>query len=329
MLVTRAYLELTGFPRVGGGGLHIAHLLWGGLLLLVGLIGPLAYVGAGPRRFSAIVGGIGFGLFIDELGKFITSDNDYFFQPAIALIYLVFITLFLVFRALEHGALSGREQFVNAVNLLTDLVQYGSKRDRQLILHLMDQSRIGEPLTGDIRTIVGNVEIHAESNPSVVTRFGEHAWSFYDRLIAWPLLHWTLLIVFPIQAALGALATVFPGANTEVMRLAGVRLFEPLAANPLLAHLATLSAVVSFVLVLFGVARLRHSRLSAYRWFERSVLVAIFFTQVLLFWQDQLSAIGGLAWNLFLFSVLRFLISQEEARTGTAKPTVPSGASPA
>ena len=28
--ITRYYLELTGYPQVGGGELHIAHLLWVG-----------------------------------------------------------------------------------------------------------------------------------------------------------------------------------------------------------------------------------------------------------------------------------------------------------
>ncbi len=37
ILVTRAYLALTGYPQVGGdGGLHIAHVLPGGPLMLVG-----------------------------------------------------------------------------------------------------------------------------------------------------------------------------------------------------------------------------------------------------------------------------------------------------
>jgi hypothetical protein len=44
------------------------------------------------RRAAAIVGGVGF--FIDELGKFITEDNNYFYNPAAALIYLIFIGLF-------------------------------------------------------------------------------------------------------------------------------------------------------------------------------------------------------------------------------------------
>ena len=30
---TRWFLDLTGYPQVGGGELHIAHMLWGGLLL--------------------------------------------------------------------------------------------------------------------------------------------------------------------------------------------------------------------------------------------------------------------------------------------------------
>src|SRR5438477_4383867 len=29
ILLTRLFLGLTGFPRLGGGGLHVAHLLWG------------------------------------------------------------------------------------------------------------------------------------------------------------------------------------------------------------------------------------------------------------------------------------------------------------
>ena len=34
VLITRTYLKLTGYPQVGGHSqLHVAHVLWGGLLL--------------------------------------------------------------------------------------------------------------------------------------------------------------------------------------------------------------------------------------------------------------------------------------------------------
>jgi hypothetical protein len=32
VVITRFYLELTGYPQIGSGELHIAHLLWGGWL---------------------------------------------------------------------------------------------------------------------------------------------------------------------------------------------------------------------------------------------------------------------------------------------------------
>lgn len=43
VVVTRYYLEWVGYPQIGGGELHIAHLLWGGLtLFIVGLL-PLIF----------------------------------------------------------------------------------------------------------------------------------------------------------------------------------------------------------------------------------------------------------------------------------------------
>ena len=84
---TRWFLDLTGYPKVGGGGLHIAHVLWGGLLLVVAATLPLVFVGCRMLVVSAIAGGVGVGLFIDEIGKFLTETNDYFFAPAAPMIY--------------------------------------------------------------------------------------------------------------------------------------------------------------------------------------------------------------------------------------------------
>ena len=35
VIVTRAFLQLAGFPQIGNSVLHIAHALWGGLLLFI------------------------------------------------------------------------------------------------------------------------------------------------------------------------------------------------------------------------------------------------------------------------------------------------------
>jgi hypothetical protein len=114
ILINRAFLALTGYPRIEFGSFHIAHMLWGGLLMLISLVILFYYWNPSIRRLAAFISGIGFGLFIDELGKFITSDNDYFFKPTIAIIYVIFITLYLIFRRMvESNPVSQREIAVN------------------------------------------------------------------------------------------------------------------------------------------------------------------------------------------------------------------------
>jgi hypothetical protein len=97
VFLTRAFLQLTGFPQIGNSVLHIAHALWGGLLLFVAVLLPLAYANHWAIRASALLSGIGIGLFIDEVGKFITQTNDYFFPPALSLIYGFFLLIVLVY----------------------------------------------------------------------------------------------------------------------------------------------------------------------------------------------------------------------------------------
>ncbi len=114
ILVNRAFLAATGYPQIAPGDLHIAHMLWGGFLMLVALVMVFRYWNPSVRRLAAFFAGMGFGLFIDELGKFITDSNDYFYKPTIAVIYVIFILMYLLFRGFaEKTELSARELQVN------------------------------------------------------------------------------------------------------------------------------------------------------------------------------------------------------------------------
>jgi hypothetical protein len=74
------------------------------------------------------------------------------------------------------------------------------------------------------------------------------------------------------------------------------------------------SSGVSGTLIVIGVVRLRRHRVSAYRWFERGVLVQIFVTQVFEFAQEQLTGVVGLVFNILLWVALRSMIRAEGER---------------
>ena len=99
--LTRLFLEITGYPQLGGGGLHIAHLLWGGLLLFIASLLPLIYANRWVYSLGAVLAGIGVGLFIDEVGKFITQNNNYFYPPAAPIIYAFFLITILIYLRVQ------------------------------------------------------------------------------------------------------------------------------------------------------------------------------------------------------------------------------------
>jgi hypothetical protein len=116
---TRFYLFITGYPQIGRGELHIAHVLWGGLLLFVAAMLPLILSNRWVYGTSAVISGLGVGLFIDEVGKFITRSNDYFYPWAAPIIYVFFLVIVLLYIRLRR---SKRRDFrTDLYHILEDL----------------------------------------------------------------------------------------------------------------------------------------------------------------------------------------------------------------
>jgi len=103
VLGIRLFLHLTGYPQIGNSTLHIAHLLWGGMGMLIAIIMLISFIGRRIELWASILGGVGFGTFIDEVGKFVTQDNDYFFEPAVSIMYIVFILIVLAIHMIKTG----------------------------------------------------------------------------------------------------------------------------------------------------------------------------------------------------------------------------------
>lgn len=127
VMATRAYLHLFNYPQFGAGSLHIAHVLWGGLFLTVAVLIALLVSGRAAGYLTALLGGMGFGLFIDEIGKFITKDNNYFYQPAAVIVYLVFLGLFFLLRRV-HAADTMTLVELNQQSYLMRLQRFVRKR---------------------------------------------------------------------------------------------------------------------------------------------------------------------------------------------------------
>jgi hypothetical protein len=323
VLGLRAYLELTGYPQVGGNGLHIAHMLWGGLLMLVALVLLLSFIGVRARGVAALAGGIGFGLFIDELGKFITSDNDYFFQPTIGLLYLVFVVLFLTFRALEvRRPLRPDEALANATDALPDLVIEGATpTERARALAPLDASGIVDPLAVVVRTFVEAAPRVDEGTPPLPVRVALRARQVWERVIETRWFGRVIMLVFLANALFGMLAVFVVAVVLVVaaMMVGQATLLEEIAASPppngwVVAGVAEAASLASLVFSVIGAVRFRRHRLAALRWFERSVVVALLIATPIDFFAHEFGALGGLVFNLVLWAGVSYLIHQEVSK---------------
>jgi hypothetical protein len=122
--LTRLFLEITGYPQIGNSEFHLAHVLWGGLIWFAGSLLPLLFANKRALDLSAILTGIGSGLFMDEVGKFITTSNDYFYPAAAPIIYAFFLLIVLIFQIVRKSApLTARERLYRVIEMFEELIE--------------------------------------------------------------------------------------------------------------------------------------------------------------------------------------------------------------
>jgi hypothetical protein len=324
VLCIRTQLWLTNYPQLGGHGLHIAHLLWGGLFMLVAIGLCLTFLGRPLQRRAAIVGGVGFGFFIDELGKFITSDNNYFYKPAAALIYLIFVGLFLLARWIQNqGRLTPRESLANAIDLIGEATRHRfDERSRARAEALLARADPNDPLVGPVRQLLAQVETAPAPAP---TRVERHVAAVRERVAAFTAQPWfprLLTIVFAVWALLSFLAAA-ELALALVVDLGGAHpgFVKDGIGNLRFVNVADITAsAVAALLVARGIIFVRRDEMAeAVRWFERALLVSILLGRVFAFYESQFGAVLGLAIDLLLL----FGVRRVGART-TAQPSAAS-----
>lgn len=133
---------------------------------------------------AAVIGGVGFGFFIDELGKFITADNNYFFKPAPALIYLILVGIFLGIRALERRrGLSEVELLSNALDLTGEAARRDfDEREKRRALALISQADPNDPVVAPVRRLLVQLDALPVASPVRPARLAKRIHDAYLRL---------------------------------------------------------------------------------------------------------------------------------------------------
>ncbi len=312
LLLVRLYLQLTGYPQIGSGGLHIAHMLWGGTLMLAALVISLSFLGGRARRIVAIVGGAGFGVFIDELGKFITRDNNYFYKPAIGIIYAIFIVLYLVINFLARkSTLDNRTCQLNALSQLEDAIAHNLDSAESAQIHkLLSKADQEDPITKQLQLLLNSTHTVPCPQPNRLRKLLRQPSKQYEKFRAQRHSNLWVQIFFLSEAALfviGVLITIYSGVDSAVDLFSGRISYS---VGIVLGQLASSIAAAGFAI--WGAVLLTRSRLHAYEQFRRATLINIFLTQIFMFLRIEFRALPGFFFNIALLWLINYAIRQEQ-----------------
>jgi hypothetical protein len=314
-LLVRLYLYLTGFPQVGGKGLHVAHMLWGGLLMVVGIAMLVNYLDRRAHRIAAMVAGAGFGLFIDELGKFITSDNNYFFRPAASIIYIVFILLYLVIRLLQHERnVTQQEYLINSLETLKEAVIRGYDRTHVERARLyLSRSGVDGPITRELGAVLDSCPSDFPLERSRWQERKDASHEQYGEVVHSRWFPRAVVVFFLVQALFTLLVAVIVTASVTGFALPS----DPSSTSGgrhLIQEADVGFAALASALVFLGAVILPRSRLTAYRSFKLAMLISIFLTEIFEFYDIQFGALFGLGFNIVGLLFANALILREKER---------------
>jgi hypothetical protein len=313
VLGTRFYLYLFDYPQLffPHYSLHLAHALLGGFFLTLSNILLFTYHGRRLRQTAAIIGGIGFGQFIDELGKYMTSDNNYFFKPVPMLIYLIFILLFFVYRNLDKYTPRQPKE------ILYDMLEY---------FEAIFEDKFHAPLQ---KEVVVALEAVTGSNNKTYSMLAEGMLGILQVMKPHPLqknhhldrirsswkwieeftterrpVFYFILILFLVYIANTALGTTLFLQAVILRQYQLIQYAVDTRVEFVMIFSQLASQVISSVIIFRGLWFLvRRKKIRALELFETGLAINIMVTQVFTFYFQQFSASIGL-----LVSIASFLI---------------------
>jgi len=179
--LTRLFLELAGYPQLGNQTLHVAHVLYGGVFLFAASLLPLIYANKWALTWSALLSGVGIGLFIDEVGKFITQTNDYFYPAAAPIIYAFFLlTALLYLKFSKEPKLDARGELYAVLDTLGEVLDHSLEPEEHQDMRLRLQRILDKTSDSGLRSLAVELMDFIESDSLKVTPEEPNP---FDRLI--------------------------------------------------------------------------------------------------------------------------------------------------
>lgn len=322
VLLTRLYLYIFDYPQIGGRYFHIAHAIIGGALLTISYLLLLCFHGRRVRQLTAVLSGWGFGQFIDEVGKFITRDNNYFYQPTPVIIYVCFIIVFFVYRRLDkYTPKDPRELTYDLIEKLEDLADnkfFHSSRDaiQETIRKIIRSPRSHyHYFAHGVGRLVEAVPIRTNPRPHHILGSLKSSWKWLDDFTAERR---------PVFYGLIGIFLVYVAVTFWTMT-AFIYRFSQDSLNPAqygitsrvewFVYLAELSSqVISALWMCQGFWKLiKRQRRKALVLFKNAIAINILITHVFAFYIEQFSAAISLLVMLVLFVLVENILEENDS----------------
>lgn len=298
-LSIRIFLILTKYPQIQTENLHIAHMLFGGFLMTIAFFITFIFLNKEAKYVASVIGGVGFGAFIDELGKFITKNNNYHYEPAIALIYIILVTIFLTSRLIEKYFKYSKDEYsANAVEMIKQALVHDLEKDeRKLALKFLGKADTQNELVRLLKLTLEKIDPVPNKNPGIIKKTKNLLRNFYLNVIKNKMFNHLLIAFFVIYSTINLIQAFVNFKHID-------SIFD-------WGHL--LSTFISGIFVLVGIyALIKLSRRKAYKYFRFAVLIHILLTQFFLFVERQFSATIILGVSIVVWNTLQYLIYEEK-----------------
>jgi len=302
LLSVRLYLTLAHFPRIGSGSWHVAHAVTGGTLMILSTLLSISFYGKKIRKIYLIIFGLGIGLFIDEIGKFISTGNDYLFQPALSFIYVFFIIIFLLYWYLSKDrSISSKKHLYRAIDKFEEAIESDLQTSEKLdiINNLNSAIKSNDPpqvfLAKHLKTIIQSIDDLEDKRTKRIKLFWQKTRSLVYRLFKKKLSLTILIVVSFIYSLISVVDFVYLFSDQSVITS---NLFWIKTFSDLFVSILFLSAI--FI-------RLAKKTGLSLRLFQYGLLINIFLSQIFKFYFEQFQALIGLSISIIIFFGLKRL----------------------